>query len=185
MILIAIVIWLICGIGAAMVASSKGRDTCGWFFIGVLIGPFALLVVGFMAPASKSSVGLAPDEEVIYSQDNIKVTNRRLFSGSYVFAVKDLRPVEVQKVESGKYAIQVSNLAGDVIHTITSSNRNSSAKIGAAINQAVQLSSLSETPKPQPYDTVDALTEMKRLLDSGLVTQDEYDQKKAEILSRL
>jgi hypothetical protein len=188
MILIATIVWLICGIGAAMVASSKGRDSCGWFFIGFLIGPFALLIVGFMAPASKNSTDLAPDEEVLYSQGDTRVTNRRLFCKSNVYAVKDLRPVEVEKLSSLKYRIHVSNLAGDVTNTISTGNPDWAAKMCTAINQAIELSSLPEPPKPElpnSHVAVDALTEMKRLLDSGLVTQEEYDRKKAEILSRL
>ena len=36
-----------------------------------------------------------------------------------------------------------------------------------------------------PADPVEALSTLKRLLDAGLVSQEEYDTKKAEILSRL
>lgn len=43
-----------CGIASAMVASSKGRDTVGWFFLGLILGPFGLifaLLVGRVGPA--------------------------------------------------------------------------------------------------------------------------------------
>lgn len=40
--------WVICGIAAAAVASSKGRSGFGWFVLGIFLGPFALLMVGFM-----------------------------------------------------------------------------------------------------------------------------------------
>jgi len=40
--------WIICGIAAAVVASSKDRSGLGWFLLGMLLGPFALLMVGFM-----------------------------------------------------------------------------------------------------------------------------------------
>jgi hypothetical protein len=43
-------VWLICGIAAACVASSKRRSGLGWFALGLLFGPFAFLTVGFMAP---------------------------------------------------------------------------------------------------------------------------------------
>jgi membrane protease subunit (stomatin/prohibitin family) len=52
--LLVIGFWLLCGIGAAMVAQSKGFNGCGWFIAGVLFGPLALLVVGFMASPSSS-----------------------------------------------------------------------------------------------------------------------------------
>ena len=48
--LVAVIMWLLCGVGAAMIASSKNRSGCGWFGAGILLGPLALLIVGFMAP---------------------------------------------------------------------------------------------------------------------------------------
>ena len=44
-------VWLICGMGAAAIAGSKGRSGCGWMILGFFLGPIALLIVGFMAPA--------------------------------------------------------------------------------------------------------------------------------------
>ena len=37
------IFWVLCGIAAAMVASSKGRSVGGWFFLGLILGPFGLL----------------------------------------------------------------------------------------------------------------------------------------------
>lgn len=36
--------WIIFGIITAIVASNKGRDGCGWFALGVLLGPFGLII---------------------------------------------------------------------------------------------------------------------------------------------
>lgn len=38
----ALIIWLICGIAAASVASGRGASGCLWFGLGVLFGPFGL-----------------------------------------------------------------------------------------------------------------------------------------------
>ena len=54
-----VILWILCGIGAAMIASSKNRSGCNWFGAGVLLGPIALLIVGFMAPG-ESPTKLAP-----------------------------------------------------------------------------------------------------------------------------
>ena len=35
-------IWLLCGIGAAIVASNRGSGGCLWFGLGVLLGPVGL-----------------------------------------------------------------------------------------------------------------------------------------------
>jgi predicted amidophosphoribosyltransferase len=40
--------WVVCGIAACVVAVSKNRSGIGWFLLGMLLGPFALLMVGFM-----------------------------------------------------------------------------------------------------------------------------------------
>lgn len=42
--------WLICAFGAAFVASSKNRGGKMWFLLGLLLGPIALIIVGFSAP---------------------------------------------------------------------------------------------------------------------------------------
>lgn len=39
-----IILWLLFGIVCAAIASAKGRSGCGWFILGGLLGPFALVV---------------------------------------------------------------------------------------------------------------------------------------------
>ncbi len=39
-----LILWLLFGIVCAMISTSKGRSGCGWFLLGVLIGPFAIVV---------------------------------------------------------------------------------------------------------------------------------------------
>ena len=39
-----VVLWFLFGIVAAVIASHKGRTGCGWFLLGVLFGPFSLVV---------------------------------------------------------------------------------------------------------------------------------------------
>jgi cytochrome c biogenesis protein CcmG/thiol:disulfide interchange protein DsbE len=41
----AVVVWVLFGIISAVVASNKGRSGCGWFLLGVFLGPFGLLLV--------------------------------------------------------------------------------------------------------------------------------------------
>jgi len=39
---IAILLWVVCGIGAAVIASNRGGNGCLWFGLGILFGPFGL-----------------------------------------------------------------------------------------------------------------------------------------------
>lgn len=45
-----LLIWLICGVLAGAIATSKGRSGCGWLVLGVLFGPFAILGAAIMSP---------------------------------------------------------------------------------------------------------------------------------------
>lgn len=45
-----ILIWVVFGAAAASMAKSKGRRVLPWVLIGVLIGPFAVLVIAVMKP---------------------------------------------------------------------------------------------------------------------------------------
>ena len=37
-------VWFLFGLVSSVIASNKGRDGCGWFIVGVLLGPFGLIL---------------------------------------------------------------------------------------------------------------------------------------------
>lgn len=39
-----VIIWILFGVVSAVVASNKGRSGCGWFILGVLLGPFGFIL---------------------------------------------------------------------------------------------------------------------------------------------
>ena len=39
-----VIFWIVCAAFAAALANARGRSALGWFLLGVLFGPFALLV---------------------------------------------------------------------------------------------------------------------------------------------
>jgi len=47
-----VIFWVLCGIAASYVAGQKNKSAGNWFILGLLLGPFALLMVGF-APAGQ------------------------------------------------------------------------------------------------------------------------------------
>lgn len=51
-----LVIWLLLGLIAGVIASNKGRSGCGFFALGVLLGPFGIL---WAMVASSDDVGIA------------------------------------------------------------------------------------------------------------------------------
>ena len=46
-----LLIWVVFGCAAYSLAKGKNRRGVLWFFIGLLIGPFAILTVALMKPA--------------------------------------------------------------------------------------------------------------------------------------
>lgn len=52
-------IWILFGLVASVIASSKGRSGCGWFLLGILLGPFSLMVAAM--PSLKIANNNEPD----------------------------------------------------------------------------------------------------------------------------
>ena len=50
---------LFCGIATAVIATTKNRSGWKWLLVGVLLGPFALLAIGF---APKAPAPDTPEE---------------------------------------------------------------------------------------------------------------------------
>lgn len=51
-----LIFWLVFGFAAASMAKAKNRPVPLWFVLGLLIGPFAVLIIGIMKP------GPGPDQ---------------------------------------------------------------------------------------------------------------------------
>jgi len=64
------------GIVSAVVASNKGRSGCGWFLVGILLGPFglilALVVSRNQAVADKQAVETGDMKKCPYCAELIK-----------------------------------------------------------------------------------------------------------------
>ncbi len=49
--------WIVFGVAAASMAKGKNRNILLWVIIGLLIGPFALLIMAMMKPAPGADQG--------------------------------------------------------------------------------------------------------------------------------
>lgn len=185
--------WLLCGIGAAMIAQSKGRSGFGWFIAGVLFGPLALLTVGFMAPGRPATEVSPAAEMVLYSEGKVRVTNQRLLIENRSFAIKNLQTVTVVNTRANRWEIALKNLSGETIYTLDSDNQERIQRIAKAINEGIMapvgITSIGSTTNAQSSTSIksntEILAELKKMLDAGLITEDEFNKKKAEILSKM
>ena len=71
-----LIIWLLFGVVSAVVASNKGRSGCGWFALGVILGPFgfilALIVPKNEAATDKAAVNSGAMKKCPYCAELIK-----------------------------------------------------------------------------------------------------------------
>ncbi len=71
-----LLLWLLCGIASAVVATNKGRSGCGWFALGVLLGPFgfilALVVAKNQEEVEKRSIQIGDMKKCPHCAELIK-----------------------------------------------------------------------------------------------------------------
>ena len=49
LVVVAVATWLPFGVVSAVVAKNRGRSGCGWFLLGILFGPFGLILAFVVA----------------------------------------------------------------------------------------------------------------------------------------
>jgi len=89
--------------------------------------------------------------------------------------------------------IQLNNLSGETIYVLELDNQEQIQRIVKAINDGivapVGTGTINSTTNTQSRGSAksssEILAELKNMLDAKLITQDEFDKKKAEILSKL
>ena len=60
------ILWVACGVISMLLAAKKERNGCGWFFVGVLLGPIGI-VMSVVAPDNPNTVKTCP-----YCHESIK-----------------------------------------------------------------------------------------------------------------
>jgi hypothetical protein len=68
-----LIIWILFGIAAAIAATNKGRSAFGWFWLGVIFGPFGLLFAVLVKPlAPVASATLLTERNCPFCAERIK-----------------------------------------------------------------------------------------------------------------
>lgn len=93
-----VLLWLLFGFFSAMIASGKNRSTFGWFLVGILVGPFGLLVAfmpkiedqGSVKPEAASGTRLSMADELeklsklkesgVISEKEFEIQKKKLLS---------------------------------------------------------------------------------------------------------
>lgn len=101
------------------------------------------------------------------------------------------------KLQNARSDVEVMNILGenwgnqqsvDIMKSMAQNGLNIGAEIGAGVGMVGAFSNIANatvTQQVSQEDPIKSLEKAKQLLDAGLLTQEEFDQKKQEILSRL
>lgn len=70
-------LWFLCGLISGIVGSNKGREGCVWFLVGILLGPFGIILALVVSPDRKGleerSVAFGDHEQCDGSGSRISV----------------------------------------------------------------------------------------------------------------
>lgn len=77
-------------------------------------------------------------ETIVYDEDGVVVTNRRLVVPPDEWAVKMFRPVRVEG-GNGKFIIKLFNTKGEQVHFLKSDDSEMASEVAAAINKAIAM----------------------------------------------
>ena len=121
-----VIIWLLFGVVAMMVANSKGRSGLGWFFFGCFFGPFSLVVVALpslkknltdpIAPTSQTHVRCPACRELILLNATVCKHCGSAINGNYLSFGKT--EVKTNSVSSGFGRVIMATFATLFILTI-------------------------------------------------------------------
>ncbi len=168
---IVIIIGTILGIGVSSLFLVPPLDSETYMLPVPIIGGFILIVWGIV---------------LLFYVNNceICVTDKRIY-GKAVFGVRVDIPVDsVSSVGTMQLfkGVSVASASGR-IKFLYISNAEEIHKVISDILINRQRNSGRYTPAAQNTDTVDRLKKYKELLDSGVITQEEFDAKKKELLN--
>lgn len=103
-----------------------------WYFkIDVIVDLLAKIELNTRQVAVSS-------ETIVYDEDGVVVTNRRLVVPPDEWAVKMFRPVRVEG-GNGKFIIRLINAKGEQVHFLKSDDSERASEVAAAINKAIAL----------------------------------------------
>jgi len=199
------ILWLLFAIFSAMIASSKGRSSLSWFFIGLLFGPFGLLV-GLMEKVEnenskqkiinklQSNTNELEDTESYYyevvslDKENDWIKLRRILIDLYPdYEIKqDDADVLVIYYNKATYIKMKKILKGTSLYFGVESIGSGAIKFNNDVNIILseKTDGLSkEVEINSTLDSTDKLIKLAELKEKGLLSDEEFNSQKKKLLA--
>jgi hypothetical protein len=145
--MIGIVISVICGIVACLVASNKGRNAVGWFFVGFLLGIIGLIISLCMSDLKKQK---AKEQQVMIQNRRLKEQMRQ-----ERLRTEALRNYTTQRLDAHDEALDMdTSQAGSILPapglTPALPEAVSSASDASPLDSLQQMASSGNSAEPVP-----------------------------------
>jgi hypothetical protein len=196
-----LITWILFGVVTAVVASNKGRDGCGWFLLGVLLGPFGFilsLVVSDVVSENKPAVPFSPDVLKL-----LKTGDAKFNSYDYDGALADYGKALALHQKMPKAHFNIACL-----YSIKRMPQESFAHLSMAVKNGFDdfkqimsyegLAFLRAHPDFQKFaqegymppdrinskvDTISQLERLAQLREKGILTDKEFEEQKRKLLA--
>lgn len=189
---VVLLFWLLFGFFSAALAAHRNRSAFGWFLIGVLFGPFGLLVALF-PPLEKRQPTSLPGSAIARgpAQSSAGSTSAQLYESAHSlhYERRDIDAADVlyRRIVADYANTPEADYARSQLRNIeqmTPEQRQGLAERRAA-SEAQMTSPISPglaQEAPSPLDTLSRLAQLRK---EGAITEDEFAAKKAELLRQI
>lgn len=113
------------------------------------------------------------------------VTNKRVFFCSSVLGTIDSKQINIQDIQSVDYKISLGlatiRIKGITDMIIIEATKKTAEMMINKINQ-LQMKNEGNKIKTNSFSSADEILKFKKLLDEGIITQEEFNRKKEELL---
>jgi len=187
-----VLLWLLFGVFSAMIASGKNRSTAGWFFVGILFGPFGLLVAAMpkLDDSAKESKPSHRDSDDTVKFSKISATDFEI-AKQQIF--EQYKPIGFNTVALNKPGIyMLKNKSGAYVNLKGNGDSISIQTYNAPkptirLLESRQIEAHHEKdvgPKDiQITSVADELKKLNALKEEGILTDDEFSSQKAKLLN--
>lgn len=187
-----LLLWILFGFFSSALAAHKNRSAVGWFLMGVIFGPFGLLVALF-PPLEKRQPAPVPRPvgETAPVQSSTGSTSIKLYGSAYSlhYERRDIDAAEVlyRRIVADYTGTPEADYARSQLRNIERMTPEDRRRLAEqrATSQLPAGSPSSVVPAHEASNPLDTLSRLGQLRKEDAITEEEFAAKKAELLRQI